>query len=156
MTGTRQSYDGVAQINNVRSVHHGDGSRMNTLTDLAVGQASRSNHVIDQTKTLDPDFPMIIRPPKTGHCTRFPVKQRNIRGFGIETVGIDAGQDMHLSPPYPAHFILHGAGQYGLHCLANLDQIPPTGAILMAAPLKIKNGTGSPLQEQATVEKAEI
>jgi hypothetical protein len=28
--------------------------------------------------------------------------------------------------------------------LANLDKLPPKGAILIAAPLKIKNGTGSP------------
>lgn len=77
--------------------------------------------------------------------------QRNIRGFGTETVGTDAGQGSHYSPPYPAHFYLHGAGKYGLQCLANLDQLPPTGAILIAAPLKIKDGTGSPLRVMALI-----
>ena len=67
-------------------------------------------------------------------------------------VGTDAGQGMHYTPPYPAHYTLHGAGKYGLQCLCNLDQLPPTGAFLLAAPLKIKNGTGSPLRVLAMVE----
>ena len=76
---------------------------------------------------------------------------RNIRGFGTETVGTDAGQGSHYDPPYPAHFLLHGAGKFGLQCLRNLDALPATGALLLAAPLKIKGGTGSPLRVLALV-----
>ena len=76
---------------------------------------------------------------------------RGIRGFGTETVGTDAGQGSHFDPPYPAHYLLHGAGKYGLQCLANLDQMPATGALLIAAPLKIRGGTGSPLRVLALV-----
>ena len=79
------------------------------------------------------------------------LEKRNIVGFGTETVGTDAGQAAHLSPPYPAHFLLHGAGKYGLQCLANLDQLPPTGAMLICPPLKIKHGSGSPLRVLAMV-----
>ena len=82
---------------------------------------------------------------------RFLIEQRGIRGFGTETVGTDAGQGSHYTPPYPAHYYLHGAGKYGLQCLANLDQLPAKGAILLAAPLKIKNGTGSPLRVLALI-----
>lgn len=82
------------------------------------------------------------------------IEGRNIRGFGTETVGTDAGQAAHLSPPYPAHFLLHGAGRYGLQCLANLDQLPATGAILLCPPLKIKHGSGSPLRVLALVDRA--
>ena len=70
----------------------------------------------------------------------------------METVGTDAGKGSHYTPPFPAHYFLHGAGKYGLQCLANLDQLPPTGAMLLAAPLKIKDGTGSPLRVLALVE----
>lgn len=77
--------------------------------------------------------------------------ERGIRGFGTETVGTDAGQGMHYTPPYPAHYLLHGAGKYGLQCLANLDQLPAVGALLIAAPLKIKGGTGSPLRVLALI-----
>lgn len=76
---------------------------------------------------------------------------RDIRGFGTETVGTDAGQGAHYTPPYPAHYLLHGAGKFGLQCLRNLDQLPPTGALLIAPPLKIKGGTGSPLRVLAMV-----
>lgn len=79
---------------------------------------------------------------------------RDIRGFGTECVGTDAGQAAHLDPPYPAHAMLHGAGKYGLQCLHGLDALPATGAILVAAPLKIKGGTGSPLRVLAMVEDA--
>ena len=82
---------------------------------------------------------------------RFLVEEREIIGFGTETVGTDAGQGSHLSPPYPAHYILHGAGRYGLQCLANLDQLPPTGATLICPPLKIRDGSGSPLRVLALV-----
>jgi kynurenine formamidase len=47
---------------------------------------------------------------------------------------------------------MHGAGRYGLQCLTNLDRLPPTGALVIAAPLKIRNGSGSPLRVIALVE----
>ena len=91
-------------------------------------------------------------PGPNPEAIQFLINERNIRGFGTETVGTDAGQGAHYVPPYPAHYFLHGAGKYGLQCLANLDQLPPTGAILLAAPLKIKSGTGSPLRVLAMIE----
>ena len=77
---------------------------------------------------------------------RFLVEQRGILGFGTETIGTDAGQAQHFDPPHPAHHFLHGAGRYGLQCLCHLDQLPPTGALLVTAPLKIRQGSGSPLR----------
>jgi len=74
------------------------------------------------------------------------VKERGILGFGTETIGTDAGQAAHFIPPHPAHHFLHGSGRYGLQCLCNLDLLPPTGAIVITAPLKILNGSGSPLR----------
>ncbi|MDO1582730.1 cyclase family protein [Rhizobium oryzicola] len=84
---------------------------------------------------------------------RFLVEERGILGFGTETIGTDAGQAGHFSPPYPAHHYLHGNGRYGLQCLANLDLLPPTGALIFAAPLKIQNGSGSPLRVLALVQE---
>jgi len=90
-------------------------------------------------------------PGPTPEAISLLVEDRDIRGFGTETIGTDAGQGGHYTPPYPAHFTLHGAGKYGLQCMRNLDQLPPTGAVLLAAPLKIKGGTGSPLRILALV-----
>ena len=90
-------------------------------------------------------------PGPTPEGIRFLIEQRDIRGFGTETVGTDAGQGNHYTPPFPAHFYLHGAGKLGLQCLNNLWELPPTGAVLIATPLKIKQGTGSPLRVVALV-----
>jgi hypothetical protein len=49
---------------------------------------------------------------------------------------------------------MHGNGRYGLQCLANLDLLPPTGAVIFCAPLKIRQGSGSPLRVLALVEPA--
>jgi len=68
-----------------------------------------------------------------------------------ESIGTDAGQGAHLNPPYPCHYYMHGAGKYGLQCLTNLDQLPAKGIVIVAAPLKIKKGSGSPLRVLALV-----
>ncbi|HEV3074039.1 MAG TPA: hypothetical protein VHB47_06430, partial [Thermoanaerobaculia bacterium] len=49
-------------------------------------------------------------------------------------------------PPFPCHTLMHGAGRFGLASLRNLDQLPPTGAVVIAAPLKLVGGSGSPLR----------
>ena len=90
-------------------------------------------------------------PGPDAEAINYLIKERNIIGFGTETVGTDAGQAAHFEPPYPAHYFLHGANRYGLQCLSNLDQLPPTGAILICPPLKIKHGSGSPLRVVAMV-----
>jgi kynurenine formamidase len=85
---------------------------------------------------------------------KFLVDERQVLGFGSEAIGTDAGQAFHLKPPYPCHYYMHGSGRYGLQCLTNLDLLPPTGAVLFAAPLKIKEGSGSPLRVLALVPSA--
>ncbi|MFW6075109.1 MAG: cyclase family protein [Chloroflexota bacterium] len=74
------------------------------------------------------------------------VSDRDVLGFGVETVGTDAGLAATFDPPFPCHYIMHGAGKYGLASLANLDQLPPTGSLIFAAPLKIVDGSGSPVR----------
>ena len=78
-------------------------------------------------------------------------RDRDVLGVGVETVGTDAGQAGTFDPPFPNHTIMHGAGKFGLASLRNLDQLPPTGAVVIAAPLKIVNGSGSPLRVLAIV-----
>ena len=84
---------------------------------------------------------------------KFFIEQRDVLGFGTEVIGTDAGQGFHLNPPNPCHYLMHGAGRYGLQCLMNLDQLPATGAVIFAAPLKIEKGSGSPLRVLALVSE---
>jgi len=85
-------------------------------------------------------------PGWTADCLRFLAQERDVLGVGVETVGTDAGQAGAFDPPFPAHNIMHGSGKLGLASLNNLDQLPPTGAIVIAAPLKVVNGSGSPVR----------
>ena len=77
--------------------------------------------------------------------------ERDVLGVGVETVGTDAGQAGSFDPPFPNHTLMHGAGKLGLASLANLDRLPPTGSLIIAAPLKIVDGSGSPLRVLALV-----
>ena len=90
-------------------------------------------------------------PGFTPDCVRFLAFERDVMGVGVETVGTDAGQAGGFDPAFPAHTIMHGAGKLGLASLNNLDQLPATGAVIIAAPLKIVNGSGSPLRVLALV-----
>jgi kynurenine formamidase len=85
-------------------------------------------------------------PGWTKECSQFLAKERDVLGVGVETVGTDAGKAVSFDPPFSNHFFMHGSGKFGLASLTNLDQLPATGAIVIAAPLKIVNGSGSPLR----------
>jgi kynurenine formamidase len=65
---------------------------------------------------------------------------------GVETIGTDAGQAGRFDPPFPNHSTMHGAGKFGLASLCNLEQLPAVGAVVIAAPLKLVHGSGSPLR----------
>jgi kynurenine formamidase len=84
-------------------------------------------------------------------CVPFLARERDILGVGVETVGTDAGQAHTFEPMFPCHTIMHGSNRFGLASLTNLDQLPPTGAVVIAPPLKIVNGSGSPLRVLALV-----
>ena len=84
-------------------------------------------------------------------ASRLLAHERDIVGVGVETIGTDAGQAGTFDPPFPNHAIMHGAGKFGLASLCNLDRLPATGAIVIAAPLKIAGGSGSPARVIALV-----
>jgi kynurenine formamidase len=90
-------------------------------------------------------------PGPSAAAVRLLAEERAVLGFGVETVGTDAGQAGGFDPPFPCHNIMHGAGKFGLASLANLDQLPPTGALVFAAPLKLVDGSGSPVRVLALV-----
>jgi len=94
------------------------------------------------------------RPQSPGfdtECARWIAEESPLLGVGVETVGIDAGAAAEFDPPFPVHYYLLGVGRYGLTQLANLDSLPPTGTLLVVAPLKLTGGTGSPVRAFALV-----
>ncbi len=92
-----------------------------------------------------------VTPGPDVEASRWLAGARGISGFGVETVGIDAGAAGGFDPPFPVHNLLLGAGRLGLTQLANLDRLPATGALLVVAPLPLVGGTGSPSRVYALV-----
>lgn len=86
-------------------------------------------------------------------CARWLAQESPVLGLGVDAVGTDAGAAPTFDPMFPCHSLMHGAGKYGLTQLQNLDQLPATGAVLVASPLKIVGGSGSPVRALAFVEE---
>jgi kynurenine formamidase len=107
----------------------------------------------DQEAFLNADDTGPHTPGMEAETARWLAEETPISGVGVETVGTDAGRAHSFDPPFPCHHYVLGAGKYGLTQLANLDRLPPTGAILIVAPLKIVRGSGSPARAFALVPR---
>jgi len=86
-------------------------------------------------------------------CAQWLAEEAPIVGIGVETVGTDAGAAHSFTPPFPCHSFLLGHDKYGLTQLRNVGLLPPTGAVVVAAPLPIVHGSGSPARVLALVER---
>lgn len=109
-------------------------------------------HAHSQEAFLNADDEGSHTPGLSPDCARWLAEESPVVGLGVETVGTDAGQAPTFDPMFPCHTLMHGAGKYGLTQLANLDRLPPTGAVIVASPLKIVGGSGSPVRVLAFVE----
>ena len=107
----------------------------------------------DQTAFLNANDTGPHTPGVSPELARWLGEQAPVIGFGVETVGTDAGAAHSFEPPFPCHQFLLGAGKYGLTQLANLSRLPPTGAVVIAAPLPIVRGSGSPARVLALVAR---
>jgi len=87
-------------------------------------------------------------------CARWIAQESPVIGFGVETVGTDAGAAHSFDPPFPCHSSMLGADKYGLTQLQNLALLPPQGAMIIVSPLPITGGSGSPCRALALVERA--
>jgi kynurenine formamidase len=87
-------------------------------------------------------------------CAQWIAEEAPVIGIGVETVGTDAGAAHSFDPPFPCHSALLGAGKYGLTQLQNLAALPPTGAVVIAGPLPIVGGSGSPARVLALIERS--
>ncbi len=72
--------------------------------------------------------------------------KRDIAGLGIDTLSADTG-----ATGFPVHRAILGAGKYLIENVANAKQLPSTGAKVCVMPIKIKDGTESPIRLIALV-----
>ncbi len=76
------------------------------------------------------------------NAAKFLATERKIKAVGIDTPSIDFGG----SKLFETHQILFEKNIPGLENVANLDQLPPKGFMIVALPMKIKGGSGDPLR----------
>ncbi|MQY10175.1 Kynurenine formamidase [Streptomyces sp. RB5] len=107
----------------------------------------------DQAEFLNADETGPHTPGISVACAKWLAEETPLIGLGVETVGTDAGAAHGFDPPFPCHSSLLGAGKYGLTQLRNLDRLPARGALLVASPLPIVGGSGSPTRVLALVER---
>jgi kynurenine formamidase len=117
---------------------------------VRTGWDARS-HSQEEFLNADADGPHT--PGMSVECARWVAEESPVIGLGVETVGTDAGAAAGFDPMFPCHALMHGAGKYGLTQLQNLAHLPPAGALLVASPLKIVRGSGSPVRVLALVER---
>ena len=80
-------------------------------------------------------------------AVQFLIKARNVVGLGIDTMGVEKG----ATTTYPIHQFTAQAGIYHLENVAGLGLVPPSGATLVVAPVKLENGSGAPVRLLALV-----
>jgi kynurenine formamidase len=117
---------------------------------LRTGWDARSN---DQQDFLNADETGPHTPGISVDAAKWLANESPVIGVGVETVGTDAGAAHSFDPPFPCHSFVLGAGKYGLTQLQNLRLLPPAGAVVIAAPLPIVGGSGSPARVLALVER---
>ena len=103
------------------------------------------------TDAVGPDaVPLLHFPGLDPEAAQWLVENRSIAAIGIDTPSIDYGQ----SSDFRAHVVLYSADIPGFENVGDLSALPPTGAWVVALPMKIRGGSGAPLRIVAFVPDA--
>jgi kynurenine formamidase len=86
-------------------------------------------------------------PSYGAEAARYLVEQRKVGALGVDTASIDHGP----SKDFIVHQIANGANVPGLENVASLEEVPETGAWVIALPMKIAGGSGGPVRIVALV-----
>lgn len=85
-------------------------------------------------------FPDLNFPGFSADATDWLVAKRDVVGIGVDTMSLDPGN----SADFAVHVSFLGSGRYGVENLANLDGIPPKGALGFIGPIPWEEGSGGP------------
>src|SRR5438552_1240464 len=121
-----------------------------TLSELIAGART-----LDLTHPLSPEFPLlpIYNPVEVAERlsvseARFLAAERpQVRAIGLDTASLDIG----ASTDYPAHVAWLPGGRYGIENLANLEAVPPAGAMLFVGAPALRGGSGGPARILALI-----
>jgi kynurenine formamidase len=80
-------------------------------------------------------------------AVEFLISDRNVAAIGVDTASIDYGRSQN----FPVHQAVAAANVPGLENLTGLENLPPTGAIIIALPIKLGGGSGGPVRVVAVL-----
>jgi len=72
-------------------------------------------------------------------------EERNINGVAVDTASLDWGGDL----TFPAHLAILSRNIWAIENMANVDQLRPSGDLILALPHKIRDGSGAPIRAVA-------
>jgi kynurenine formamidase len=115
---------------------------------LRTGWSSRWPDVAAYLGDDTPGDASRLRFPSFGEAAaRLLVEERNVAALGADVASIDNGQ----STDFVVHRVAMARNVPGFENLANLGQLPETGAWIIALPMKIAGGSGGPLRAVAAI-----
>jgi len=117
---------GQIPMNAVVMAYTGWDSRWNSAKDYRNADASGVMHF----------------PGYSLDAAKFLVEARNALAVGIDTLSIDYGP----SKDFPVHHYTLSHSLYQLENVANLSHVPASGSTVVVAPMKLENGSGSPVR----------
>ena len=75
-------------------------------------------------------------------AAKWLAKHRSVKAVGIDTASIDYGQSQRFS----SHVALSGSNIPVLENIGDMSDLPTSGAVLIALPMKIGGGSGGPVR----------
>jgi kynurenine formamidase len=119
-----------------------------TIVLLRTGWSDRWPNRLEYFGDATPGDASQLRFPSYGvEAAELLVRDRGVAALGVDVASIDYGP----STDFAVHRIAAAANVPGLENLARLDELPPTGALVIALPMKIEGGSGGPLRAVALV-----
>ena len=87
-----------------------------------------------------PAFPNYHFPGFSEEAALWLAERRDVSAIGVDTLSLDPGN----STTFPVHVNFLATDRYGLENLANLDRIPPRGALAYVGLIPWEEGSGGP------------
>jgi kynurenine formamidase len=122
-----------------------------TIVLLRTGWSARYGNRLEYFGDATPGDASKLRFPSYGAAAaELLVRERGVAALGADVASIDYGP----STDFAVHRVAAAANVPGFENLTRLDELPPTGAVVIALPMKIEGGSGGPLRAIALVPRS--
>lgn len=115
---------------------------------LVIGNTGWHRNWIEPKKYRNLDSSNVMHFPGFSLEAAQLLLERNIVGIAIDTLSPDGADTT-----FPVHKLLLKAGKYIIENIANIEKLPPTGAYVIALPLKIHGAVEAPMRIIGLVPK---